>query len=99
MKCFVLVFHHTELERQKMLDFLDTVSEVANWRANVGAIFIASEASDEKLAAKIHNKFPALRFVVAQIEGDNAQGWTDEETWDFIYRPHSIDDKNEKEKA
>jgi hypothetical protein len=86
MNCYLLTFHYTSLsERQVMLNFLDTVPEVLNWRAVSGAIFIISST----LTFKIHKGFPALNFFLTPVFGTNINGWADMETWDFISNPKS----------
>jgi hypothetical protein len=72
------------IDRQVILDFLDTLPEVYNWRANLRAIFIVSDASHELLSEKIHTRFPGLLHIVALISGETCQGWVDQDTWDFI---------------
>jgi len=87
MTCYVLVFRHIDLDRQIMLDFLDTLPEVQNWRAAVGAIYIISDATATSIADEIHRKFPALQFVLSKVDILHSNGWADKETWDFINLP------------
>jgi len=94
MNCYVLVYRHGNVERrqerQQILDFLDTLPEVKNWRASVGAIFIASDARAKSLTDKIHAKFPQLIFVLARIDRSEAHGWADKDTWRFINNPRPV---------
>jgi hypothetical protein len=79
-------------DRQKILDVINTIPEVANWRASSGAIFVVtlSSVSTHHLANTIRAKLPALTFVMAAISGHAAQGNTDQETWDFINNPRPL---------
>jgi hypothetical protein len=79
------------VERQQILDALDKVPEIVNWRAATGAIFIASESSGKVLSEKINSAIPRhVHFVLVDAEIDQVWGWTDEETWNFIRRPRRI---------
>jgi hypothetical protein len=77
----------TLVNRQQILDQLDKIPEVMNWRASTGAIFIASESSANDLSTKIHAALPTLIFVLSQINHHTTQGYSDKETWEFIIQP------------
>jgi hypothetical protein len=77
------------VKRQDILDFLDSIPSIVNWRASTGAIFIVSNESARQLADRIHEKLPKLHFVLAPIVGFQCQGFAEKGTWDFINHPKS----------
>jgi hypothetical protein len=87
----MLVWHpiveKARIDRRSILDVLDTIPDVKNWRAHVGAILIASDSTAENLFRKIHEKLPTLIFLIAPIEIEEVFGWTDQDTWEFISEP------------
>ncbi len=97
MNCCILTWHsyyertkgETDklVDRQTILDTLDTMPEVRFWRASTGAIFIGTETAVRTLAPKIHAKLPKLLFVLALIRNEDADGWTDRRTWEVISNP------------
>jgi hypothetical protein len=96
VKCYLMVWDDTlegepvrSIERQTILDFLDTLPEVANWRAVMSAIFIVSDESAQLLSEKIHKKFPRLHHVISLVTALECQGWADAKTWGFIEKPRS----------
>jgi hypothetical protein len=81
-------------ERQTILDALDGIPEIVNWRAATGAIFVVSELSGPVLAEVINPKLPAhVHFVLVPASIDRTSGYTDKETWDFIRRPRRVGEK------
>jgi hypothetical protein len=85
MNCFVII--HSGTERQKIIDLIDKIPEIVNWRGVSGAIFVASDKNENWISERIHAGFPELTYLVAQIKIDDSQGYLDKETWDFIRKP------------
>lgn len=104
MRCFVLSWHPfyeggkgkearsgKPVVRQDILDTIDKIDEVANWRASTGSIFIASDSSARVIAKKLRELMPLLTFVLLPIDIENVWGWTDKETWEFIQNPRPFE--------
>lgn len=87
MRCLILVSNDVLLNRQKIVDYLDTVPELKNWRATNGAVFIATEMDENWLAQQIHKAFPEMHFMVTPVQIETVQGYQDAGTWDFIRNP------------
>lgn len=85
LRCFALIWKETD--RQAMLDFLDQVPEIVNWRTISGSVIIVSARDEDWLATKIHQKYPELTFIVAPLRLSEIQGMQPKETWDFIEKP------------
>lgn len=80
--------------RQELLDALDTIHSIKNWRAASGAIFIVTEESvaSSSLSQQIHKAIPSLqKFIIARIDGTQSQGLSDKETWNFLNNPKPAD--------
>ena len=76
------------VNRKDILNVLDKLPEVANWRASTGAIFIISAFGSQYIADKIRQHLPYLIFTIIPImEFDKIGGYSDKETWDFIKTP------------
>jgi hypothetical protein len=94
MKVFVLVWSplviNKVIDRQELIDVLDKIPEIANWRASTGAIFLNSDADAITLYERIHSAMPNLLFVVSEININTCKGWDVPQTWDFIARPRSV---------
>jgi hypothetical protein len=89
MTCFIFSWgSRTEssrlIDRQDILDGLDKMPEISNWRASTGVIFFVSSEDMFRLSDKIHARFPDLLFMITPIRVSSAAGWTDRETWAFI---------------
>jgi hypothetical protein len=90
MKCYMMTWVNIAI-RQQILDYLDTLrSEVVNWRASSGAIFMISGLDALTLTEKIHAKFPGLVFIITPITIEEIQGYADSDTWNFIRFPRPI---------
>ena len=97
MNCFIVTWSgvyddrkgNPVVDRQTILDALDEISEILNWRASTGAVFVVSESTATSLWKKIHEKLPDLHFTIAPISIETIEGWTDERTWEFIRNPRS----------
>jgi hypothetical protein len=85
MKCYAIM--HSGTDRQNILDVLDGIPEILNWRAASGAIFVVSQKGENWISDKIHAAFPDAIFLVATIDIATSQGYQDKETWEFIERP------------
>jgi hypothetical protein len=96
MICYLLTWDRlkntTGERRQEILDFLDTIPEIVNWRATTGIILLVSELTADEIIDKLHEKFPKLGFIVAPVNIDDVQGIANKETWDFIRYPKSAND-------
>jgi hypothetical protein len=94
MNCYVLmwsaVVEGTLLDRQEVINFIDSVPEIVNWRASTGGIFLVSNASPKIISTKINAKFPKLTFIISPIAIQSTWGWADKETWDFIRNPQPV---------
>ena len=91
MRPYVLVWHpligNRTVSRKEILDALNTIPEVLNWRAAVGTIFLISEQTSPQVSDKIRAKIPGLLHVVVPVDMNITQGWADKDTWDFLTRP------------
>jgi hypothetical protein len=83
----VMTFHPIGIRKQ-ILDTLDAIPDVKNWRATTGGIFIVTEVdvSTNALAMNIHSRLPNVRFILAGVAGAT-QGNSETETWDFLNNP------------
>lgn len=86
MKCFILTWLNSA-SCQVVLDALDKIPQIINWRASTGAIFLVSSIDASALTDLIHEKLPKEHFVISQISIDTVEGYTDRDTWNFIRRP------------
>ena len=85
MNCYLMSWARAEVARQQILDALDKIPSVLNWRASTGAIFIVSELSANALSDEINSLVPShVHFVLAPINIEQIHGYTDEKTWNFI---------------
>jgi hypothetical protein len=91
MKCYLFTWHRyigdDQFDRKELLNYLDTIPEVVNWRTSAGAVLIASDLTADDLEKKIHAKFPGLFFIVALITIQTIDGRNDQASWDFIRSP------------
>jgi hypothetical protein len=76
------------VDRQMILDTLDKMPEILNWRASIGAIFLVSNQSSMVLSRALHLRIPDLLYVILPV-GKGADGWADKDTWTFINDPKS----------
>jgi hypothetical protein len=77
-------------DRQLLLNALDKIPDVVNWRAAIGAVFVVSNATPVRLREQIHAALPDLQFVITPIDIQTIEGWADKETWDFVRRPRRV---------
>jgi hypothetical protein len=91
MRCFALISKEIAVDRQKFLDYLDVLPDIANWRATSGAIFIVTEKDEDWLVKTLRLKFPKITYMVIPVRINEVQGYQDAETWDFIRDPRPVD--------
>ena len=86
-----LIMVHDSTDRQKILDALNELPEVVNWRAAVGGIFLATPRSvtADKIGRDLAPKIPGVKFVIAAVDG-LAQGNADDLTWEFLNKPKPV---------
>jgi hypothetical protein len=96
-QCYILswapYFHGTAtlVDRQQLLDLLDTIPGVINWRTASGVIFLVTNNPTD-VFEKLRAKFPSLFFAMAAIKIESTWGWGDPVTWEFIRRPRKAGD-------
>jgi hypothetical protein len=81
---------HVHPNRQEILDAIDKVPEIVNWRASVGAIFLVTDSnvSSSNVTDLILKAIPNIsRFIIAPIDGMRSQGMADADTWNFLNNP------------
>jgi hypothetical protein len=89
MNCFALMYMGAD--RQTMIDLIDKIPEIVNWRASNGVIFIISEKNENWISEKIHAGLPQdTAFLVSTITIDSSQGYLDKDSWDFIRNPRRV---------
>ncbi len=72
------------VSRQSIIDCLEKMPEISNWRASTGCLFIASDHPARTMAEQLHIMLNDLNFLIVPIKMEDAWGWTDKETWAFI---------------
>lgn len=90
LKPFVVAFDNTQINRQAVLDFLDTRPEVKNWFAFMpSAIFIISDKTASQIAEAIRSGLPGKNLFVSEVPRGANDGWLGGNVWDFINTPKS----------
>ena len=90
LKPFLITFDAAQINRQALLDFLDTRSEVKNWFAFLPtAIFVISDHSAQQLAEAIRTGKPGISFVITAMPDGKNDGWLGKNVWEFINNPRS----------
>jgi hypothetical protein len=79
--------NNRSIDRQEVLNALNAMPGVMNWRASVGAIFIISSLPATALSMQVRQKLPGLQHVIAPIDMVTADGWADPDTWNFLRYP------------
>jgi hypothetical protein len=88
MNCYLMTWSGSNVNTQTILDALDKLSEIVNWRSATGGIFIVSDTPPNDLSELINNSIPKhVHFVLARLRIGETWGYTDEKTWEFIRRP------------
>ena len=93
MNLIVHMMSFAPAERQMIINALDQIEFVKNWRVATNAFFIVTPdtISSHDVAKELEAKAPSLsRFVVAKIASSGTQGRADNETWDFLNNPRAI---------
>lgn len=91
LKSYLLVFNNASLERQKVLDYLDTRHEVKNWFAFMpNAIVIVSDSDAHKLQHMFSSGFEGIDHIITEIAEGNNNGWLGKDVWDFINNPKQV---------
>lgn len=91
----ILTFSPT-YDRQKIINAIDIMPEVVNWRAASGAIFLvtADGMSSDDLANRIIRVLPDLTFIIGPFDAQESQGKADRKTWEFITNPRPVGQNN-----
>jgi hypothetical protein len=90
MKAFIFSFNDSTVSEESIFDFLDSKPEVLNWMSVLpNTIFLASNASVEKLTKVFSRKFPNAFFLVYEYDTRKANGALTDEAWDFLNNPES----------
>lgn len=90
LKAFVVIFSDAQINRQALLDFLDTRPEVKNWFAFLpSAIFVVSDKTATQIAEIIRLGFPEKHLFVSEVSRGTNDGWLARNVWDFINAPNS----------
>lgn len=88
MKLYILTWNRisgkTQVFRQQILDALDDIKDVHDWRAATGAIFVTTDRDEEFLTDELRKRVPNLVFIFSLIEAETTQGYADKNTWEFI---------------
>jgi len=88
MKPYLLIFRETEISREEILIYIDSLEEVLDWYAYFpNAIFLISKFQSNELSELLKKRFKDLDFLVTEIPLENKQGMLAEELWFFINDP------------
>ncbi|HFQ5008828.1 hypothetical protein XM79_c11569 [Vibrio vulnificus] len=90
MQVFLISFSSPALpsiDRQEILDFLDTQSIVKNWYAVLpNAILVVTEFGIPEITKIMTERFPYnLTFLITDAK--NANGLANQEVWNFVNNP------------
>lgn len=84
-------------KQQEIIDFLETLPAVENWRASDGVVFVVTALSLQHLCGAILARFPGMHFLCVPLESAKVQGWCHPDTWDFINNPRPAPPENQLE--
>ena len=92
MKAYLISFtspDYPNIERQTILDFLDTQRIIKNWHAVMpNAILVASESGISEISKILSDRFPQnITFLVT--DASQANGLANEKVWNFVNSPQS----------
>lgn len=83
-RAYILVFSEQFGTEADVRAYIDSLSEVINWRRNLpNCFFLISEDSAGELYELLRKRFPTGNVIVSEIAG-NEQGWLDKLTWKMI---------------
>ena len=69
--------------RQSVKAVLDKIPEIIHWRYDMPNVFYIISENSARLIAESYRsrRTDTGRFLVAEINGENKQGWLPNETW------------------
>ena len=85
MNTYLLVFNPIDEGREAVTEFLDRLPAVIDWHASMNnAVVLVSDADTTLLAERVRDRFPGVRFVIAPLDADAANGILPRATWNFL---------------
>lgn len=88
---YVLIYSDSWGEREDIAKQLSDCDMITHWRYDLpNAFYLVSDDSANDIAKYLMDKFPKKRFVVAEINAGNIQGWLPKDTWTF-FKKHKDD--------
>ncbi|MBA6263905.1 hypothetical protein [Colwellia sp. Bg11-12] len=92
MKVYLISFTSAKypvIERQVILDFLNTQPIIKNWHAVMpNAILVATEHTIKDVSIALSTRFPQ-NLTVLVTDASYADGLANNTVWDFINKPKS----------
>jgi hypothetical protein len=83
-----LVHFAPTVELRVIRDFIDRMDDVHYWQTVLpSSLFICTYTSANVISDRIHEKFPALRYIVVPVTSGESQGFMPGSTWYLIRNP------------
>lgn len=90
LKSYLLSIDGTLIQRNQVLNYLDTSPQILNWFAIMkDSILIISNYNATQLREMMHLAFPFGFFIITELQIGNYDGWLPGANWDFIANPRS----------
>lgn len=87
---YLIVFNPDEGDRQALLNFLDTRTEIKNWYAFLpSAVFVISDRNANSISDILRTRYPGRFLFVTPVVGVQTDGWLPQAAWDFVNQPKS----------
>lgn len=84
MKKYILLYNNSLGNEEDVKSFLDSISEIINWRTDIMNTFLLKSKLEANQIADIFIKQkPNARFFISEISS-NRQGWLPKDAWNFI---------------
>jgi len=88
MKAYLLIFDSSQATRSQISQTIDRMAPVANWYAFFeNTLCLASEENARSLSALLRKEYPALRFLITEVEPQSKAGWLPVPIWEFLNNP------------
>lgn len=88
---YLLLFDDTKVTRQKVVERIDAMSEIVNWKAFMpsGIIVVSSIDADELARGIREHQDSKYTFILTKLTSAK-NGWLPTSVWDFMNQPKPV---------
>ena len=88
MKAHLLVFDGDRIDLKKVIKVVDEMPDIENWHVVFdNTLCVASSVEAKRLASRLNDSFPAVRYLISEIQPEKKGGRMNSTSFELMNAP------------